>query len=320
MQVEQRWLDNQDGWSLDIKRYHDPQRFDPTKGPLLFIPGYCMNTFILAYHPRARSMVQYLCEAGYEVWTSNLRGQGDSVAVSDQPGRVGFAEIALVDIPRVVDYVRAQTLTQSTKVHGVGCSLGGTFLYAYLAHHPQSHNLASMVGLGAPLKWADPHMLLKAVFRWPGLVSKVNLRGTRRLARLGLPLARRIPGLLSIYMNTEHIDLSQADLLTQTVDDPHPLLNTQIAHWVTHQDLVVRGLNITRGLKSVKLPLFAIHANGDGIVPTAAAVSATEAIGSKAQDLQVGTEARWFAHADMFINDEAETAVFEPMANWLGRL
>jgi alpha-beta hydrolase superfamily lysophospholipase len=278
-----------------------------------------MNTFILAFHPRGRSMVQYLCEAGYEVWTSNLRGQGDSVAYG-QAGRVGFAEIALVDIPQVVDYVRAETQSQSPKVHGIGCSLGGTFLYAYLAHHPNSHSLASMVGLGAPLKWENPHLLLKAAFRWPQLVSKINVRGTRRAARWGLPLAKRIPGLLSIYMNTDHIDLSQADLLTQTVDDPHPHLNTQIAHWVTNEDLVVRGLNISRGLKQVKLPLLAVHANADGIVPSQAAVSATEAIGGKAQALQAGDSDRWFAHADMFINDRAESEVFEPVAQWLSAL
>lgn len=317
MQVHAQWLDNDDGWQLDLKRYWDPDRLDPALRPILIVPGYCMNTFILAFHPRGRSLVQYLCEAGYEVWTCNLRGQGDS-RPARHPGKVGFAEFALVDIPKVVDHVRAHTSAQSGQPHAIGCSLGGTFLYAYLAHHPRSHGLASVVGLGAPLKWVDRHPLLKVAFRSPRLASLVRIKGTRRIARAALPVLKNVPGLLSMYMNTAHIDLSDAGQLTQTVDDPHPSLNVQIAHWVNAQDLVVRGRNVTRSLRQVRLPLLAVYANGDGIVPSAVAQSAVSAIGGgKAEALQAGDDERWFAHADMFINDEAEARVFEPLVRWL---
>lgn len=319
MQVQAVGLDNQDGWRLDLKRYWDPAHLDPELRPILIVPGYCMNTFILAYHPRGRSLVEHLCEAGHEVWTCNLRGQGDSTPMA-APGRVGFAELSLVDIPRAVDYVHAHTESRHAAPHAIGCSLGGTFLYAYLAHHPHSHGLASVVGLGAPLKWVKRHLLLKVAFRSPRVAAMVKLKGTRRIARVALPVLKHVPGLLSMYMNTAHIDLSNAAELTQTVDDPHPSLNVQIAHWVNNQDLVVRGLNVTEALAQVRLPLFAVHANGDGIVPAEVALSAVSAFGGPITDsLEAGDAERWFAHADMFINDEAEARVFDPLVDWLVR-
>lgn len=317
MQVTEERLDTGDGWRLDIKRYRDPARFDPDKAPVLIVPGYCMNTFILAFHPRGRSLVEYVTSHGYEVWTSNLRGQGDSQRVASDAGRVGFAQLALRDIPRVVDYVASSTASRRPAPHAIGCSLGGTFLFAYLAHHPNSHGLSSVVGMGAPLRWLDLHPLVQVAFRSATVASMVRVKGTRRMARLALPVAKRIPGLLSMYMNTDHIDLSDAGQLTQTVDDPHPYLNVQIARWVTAQDLKVRGLDVTRGLKQVTLPLLAIYANGDGIVPPKVATSVTEAIGGRADALEAGDDDVWFAHADMFINDQAEARVFEPLVEWL---
>lgn len=317
MQLHQEYLDSGDGWRLDVKRYHEPARFDPAKAPILIVPGYCMNTFILAFHPRGRSLVEFLCARGYEVWTSNLRGQGDSRRAGPEAGPVGFSQLSLRDIPLVVDHVRARTASRAKAPHAIGCSLGGTFLYAYLGHHARSHGLSSVVGMGAPLRWVDLHPMVKVAFRSSTLASMVRVKGTRRMARLALPVAKRIPGLLSMYMNTDHIDLSDAGQLTQTVDDPHPYLNVQIAKWVTGSDLKVRGLDVTRALKQVDLPLFAIYANGDGIVPPEVAKSALEFIGGPTESLQAGDEDVWFAHADMFINDYAEPRVFEPLAAWL---
>src|SRR5690554_8232290 len=67
-----------DGWRLDVVCYRDSRRFDARKKPLLMIPGYAMNVFILSFHPTGMSMIEYLCAQGFEVWAANLRGQGAS--------------------------------------------------------------------------------------------------------------------------------------------------------------------------------------------------------------------------------------------------
>jgi polyhydroxyalkanoate synthase len=309
-------VDNRDGWKLDIKQYSLPEKRDPRLHPILIIPGYCMNTFILAFHPRGRSLVEYLCSQGFDVFTANLRGQGDSARGQRGTRRIGFRELGLVDLPAAIEFALGRAAKD--RLHLVGCSLGGSIAYGYLAHHVDRHPLLTMVSMGAPLRWDRAHPLLKVLFSSKRLAALVDLRGTRRLARAALPLAQRVPRLLSIYMNTSQIDLTKADELVRTVDDPHSHLNVQIVNWVQSGDLIVAGKNVAEALAELDLPLLNIFANADGIVPPDAARSIQAHVGSKDfQHLEVGDASSWFAHADMFISDTAEHRVFEPMARWL---
>lgn len=307
---------NGQGWLLELKQFYDPDTLNPALNPVIMIPGYAMNTFILSYHPTRPSFVEFLVAKGFEVWTANLRGQGGSKSTGGKRD-YGFKELSLVDLPAVFDYVARHQRAELKSPHAVGCSLGATFLYTYLAHHADSHGLASLTAMGGPLRWDSAHPLVKLAFRSPGLAGIVDVRGTRRAARAILPLAKRIPKALDIYMNTDFIDLSRASELVKTVDDPVPYLNKQIAHWVNAKDLKVAGLNITQGLASVDLPTLCVIANADGVVPPAAALSVKDAIAGPVDILRVGDERNWFAHADLFINNEAPERVFEPLSQWL---
>src|SRR5690606_12788895 len=94
----------------------------------------------------------------------------------------------------------------------------------------------------------------------------------------------------SLYMNPKIIDLSAADELVKTIDDPSSHLTRQIAHWIRNRDLVVDGLDVTRALRKVKNPLMCILANQDGIVTPESALSVFDHIGSHEVDLlRVGT-------------------------------
>ncbi len=319
MSCRLRLIDNRDGWRLELRRYRDERYFQKQLRPLLLVPGYCMNTFILAYHPRGLSMVEYLTQEGFEVWTVNLRGQGDSEE-GRRPGKVGFKELSQIDIPIAIEKVLAETHTSADRVDAIGCSLGGTLLYSYLSLNPQQHRLGSMVGLGAPLRWQEIHPLLKLTFgAVPSpVIRRLKVKGTRRIARRALPVARRVPGALNLYMNAAGIDLSRAGQLVRTVDDPDPNLNVQIAKWVKNGDLIVSGTNVSEGQCQVDLPILSIFANKDGIVPVAAARSIQQT--SASQDLsfiEAGDANHWYAHADLFINDSAQAQVFEPMSRWL---
>jgi hypothetical protein len=139
------------------------------------------------------------------------------------------------------------------------------------------------------------------------------------MAGVMLPLlAKRLPSALSIYMNTDCIDLSCADELVKTVEDPIPELNGEIAHWLTSGELVVDGVDVTEGLAKTSRPFLAIIANRDGIVAPECAKSALDVI-PQSELIEVGDERTWFAHADLFINNHAQEKVFEPLAAWLKR-
>ena len=73
------FANNRDGWALELHHYHDPETLDPSRKPVLMVPGYCMNTFILNYHPGGDSMVRYLVRQGFEVFANlnNLNNRPD---------------------------------------------------------------------------------------------------------------------------------------------------------------------------------------------------------------------------------------------------
>lgn len=314
-----RAVDNRDGWRLEVRHYYLPDRLRTDAEPILFVPGYGMNTFVLDYHPSDASMVQFLVEAGYEVFTANLRGQGKSRRMRGK-GKVafGFREIARLDIPAVIGHVLDASVGEHDSVTGIGCSLGATYLFGYLALHRDRHQLARVVTVGGPLRWVDPHPLMRIAFSSERLAASLPIKGTRFLARKFLPIVRNVPPLLNIYMNARDIDLRDAEILANTVDDPVPSLNAEIARWVRQRDLTIGRVNVTDAMGDVDIPLLCIAANRDGIVPPSTALSAAEHWGGSDITRHIAGDAtRWFAHADLFINRRARQQVFEPLVAWL---
>ena len=305
------------GWTLHLQRHRNPDRFDPALRPIVMIPGYAMNAFILGFHPTGRSMLEFLVDQGFEVWRANLRGQGESERHSGRSD-YGFRELSSVDMPAVRDFVLDNTLSERETFDLIGCSLGATVVYAYLAQFPDEHKTGSVVAIGGPLRWDEIHPLLKVVFASPSLAAALPSKGTRFLARLALPIVKNVPPIAAIYMNVHQIDLSEADELVKTVEDPNPYLNRQIAHWMRDVDLMVGGVNITEAMADIHTPVMCILANKDGIVPPASALAIREAIGTDDTTvLRVGDKKNWFAHADLFISFDAESKVFVPLADWL---
>jgi esterase/lipase len=119
-------------------------------------------------------------------------------------------------------------------------------------------------------------------------------------------------------MNASSTDVSRASEMVQTVEDPNTHMNRQIAHWVNERELVVRGVNVSRAVTSMKLPFLCVVAAHDGIVPVETARWPYDAIGSTDKQLViVGDDRVRIAHADLFISRVAEDRVFRPLADFL---
>jgi pimeloyl-ACP methyl ester carboxylesterase len=276
-----------------------------------------MNAFIFGFHPAGSSMERCLAEAGFEVWSVNLRGQGRSRrSRPDAPGPTLLSYVQR-DLPAALDALFAATRSSARRASLIGCSLGGSLLYAYLALYPDAP-VGALCTIGAPLRWTTLHPALKLAFSSPALLGKLRLSGTRRLASLSLGLLTRFPSLLSIYMNADHVDLSAAQRLVQAVEDPHPAVNQDIAAWIRARDLILARVNVTEAMREVPHPLLLVVSNRDGIVPSDAALSARAAWGGPdVEVLHVGDESEWYAHADLFIARKAPEHVFHPIARWL---
>jgi pimeloyl-ACP methyl ester carboxylesterase len=276
-----------------------------------------MNSFIFNFHPKGPSMVECLAARGLEVWTVDLRDQGRSIRGRGNK-RYGLAELAVDDVGATIAHVIANTLTPEKQIDLVGCSLGTALAFAHVALVPDApvHALVSMAGL---VTWREAHPVVRLAFGSPRLIGLLRMKNTRRLARIALPVVSRIaPSLLSLYINDTSTDLSETERMVQTVEDPHPIINREIAEWMKRGDLVVREVNVSSVLPRMKHPFMCVVANHDGIVLPETSRHTFEVIGSDRKELLlVGDAELPVAHADLFLCTGAQERVFAPVADFL---
>jgi pimeloyl-ACP methyl ester carboxylesterase len=313
--ADKHLVDNRAGWRLALTRYHDSKIAQGR--PVLVVPGYGMNSFIFGFHPNGPPMVECFARRGLEVWTVDLRGQGRSIRARGTT-RYGIAELAIEDLGAAIAHVLAKTTTGSDRVDVVGCSLGTALAFAHVASVPDApvHAIVSMAGV---VTWKGAHPMVRLAFGAPIVAGLFRLKNTRRIARLALPVVARVaPSLMSVYLNERSTDLSQAARMVQTVEDPHPMINREIAEWIKRSDLVVRGVNVSAKLPSLTHPFLCVVANDDGIVPPATSRHTFDVIGSSRKELLlVGDLDTPIAHADLFLCKGAQERVFAPIADFL---
>ncbi|HSO32909.1 MAG TPA: alpha/beta fold hydrolase [Labilithrix sp.] len=317
MHADQYLVDNRAGWRLAMTRVRPDAAAPLAKRPVLIVPGYGMNSYIFGFHPRGPSMVDSFAARGLETWTVDLRGQGKSIRARGN-NRYGLADLAIEDLGAAIAHVIANTETGASTVDVIGCSLGTALTFAHVACVPDApiHALVSMAGL---VTWKGAHPLVRFAFGSPRLIGMMRIRNTRRLARFALPAVAKIaPSLLSVYLNHRSTDLTQAAKMVQTVEDPHPIINREIAEWIKRRDLVVRGVNVSQMLPAIDKPFFCVVANDDGIVLPVTSRHTYDAIGSKTKRLLlVGDPEQPIAHADLFLCNGAQERIFAPIADFL---
>lgn len=318
MQSEILEIPNWDGWLLQVKRSWCPKTLDPTSRPVVLIPGFGNNARIFAFPDDTRSMEGFFVRRQREVWSVNLRGQGASKCI--QHARAfDVSDMALTDLGRVLDTIVERTYTSSTSVDGIGASLGGAILYIHSSMRA-GHRLASMVGIGSPLRWDTRHPLFAKALQ-TSWIGKIPVRGSRLFLKAAFPLFKRFPKGIQSYIHPEHIASSDIQSLIATVDDPNRHVTQQLAEWIATRDLIIHGANVTDMMQSNPTPLLCVLPNRDGIVPAQTALSVVRASGAKIKDVcRVGDERMPFAHTDPFVHKEAPERVFKPVAEWLEAL
>ncbi|MGK0361240.1 MAG: putative alpha/beta hydrolase [Bradymonadia bacterium] len=310
-------IDNGDGWMLALHRIIDPHALDPNKRPVVLVPGFAMNSFPLRYRPGGDSMARSLARRGHPVWCAELRGQGHSRRYG-KARPFSLVDVGVTDLGAAIDAILKRTRGRADGVDVIGCSLGATFMFiqAAWAARPQ---IARMVNMGGPLRWVDAHPIIRGLAAIKPL-WRLRIRGTRRIAQRVLPLAMKVPGALHLYLHPAICDLSEPASLVQTVEDPSPSLNVEIARWIRARDLIHDGRNLTHDLAALRTPLLTVLANADGIVPRGTACSAHDVmLNARRQVVVAGDADTPMAHADLFISRPAEQQVFEPLAAWLAQ-
>lgn len=313
----EHFIPNGDGYHLSLFQTWDDERIAPDRRPVLIVPGYGMNSYIFSFHPRGESLEGSLVQGGFEVWRVDLRGQGRSVSVGGS-NTFGLADLAATDLRAAVAAVVERSRTGSDRADVIGASLGGTIVFLHTALVPD-HRVGAIVAMGTPVRWIDVHPVVRLAFASPSLVGLVHIKGTRKIAELALPhVLKRTPWLLSIYLNAGSTDLDALAEMVKTVEDPNRHVNREIAQWIRDRDLIVRGVNLSHAIRSLRMPLLCVLARGDGIVPPRTAELCFKTVASEDKALlEVGDADLAMAHADMFVSREASARVFEPIGRWL---
>jgi pimeloyl-ACP methyl ester carboxylesterase len=308
-------VDNRSGWRLSVSRVRP--RGETRGRPVLIVPGYGMNSFIFGFHPKGPSLIECLAARGLEVWTVDFRGNGRSIRARGT-NKYGMAELAVEDLGVAIAHVLGETQTEADSVDLIGCSLGTALAFAHVAvvEGAPVHAIVSMAGL---VTWREAHPVVRFAFGSPRLAGLLRMKNTRTFARVALPVLSRVaPSLLSVYVNAESTDLSHAAHLVQTVEDPHPIINREIAEWMKRGDLIVRGVNVSKKLPELQHPFMCVVANDDGIVLPETSRHTFDVIGSSTKKLLVVGEPEMpIAHADLFVCTGAQERIFAPVADFL---
>jgi pimeloyl-ACP methyl ester carboxylesterase len=312
--MDLHYVDDGAGWRLALRRVA-PGNGARRGRPVLIVPGYQMNSSVFGFHPNGLSLEGFLASRGLEAWSVDLRGQGRAERTWGDE-RFGLAELAVEDLGAALAYVRG--VAKADRVDVLGCSLGTALAFAHVACVP-SAPVRAIVAMGGVVTWAHVNRVVRLAARAPWVVGQLRMRGTRKLARRALPVVTRVaPRLLSVYLNVESTDVSQPDAMVETVEDPNPVMNRQIARWIARRELVVRGVNVSRALASFEGPFLCVLGRQDGIVPPATARALFDAVGSRDKVLvEVGDDATPMAHADLFLARCAQETVFAPIADFL---
>ena len=307
-------IETRDGWLLPVQ-LRTPAA--ATGVPVLVVPGYGMNSHLFRSSPMGPSLSEFLCDAGHPVWTVDLRGQGASRPTRDGAHAPTLSRQIVLDVAAVVAH--AGRVHSGARLALFGCSLGGSIALAHVALRGDD-GIAGVITVGSPLTWDGVHPLLRAMGSSRRISERLRPRGLREFAERAAPLLRIAPEVLSPYLNVDNIDLSVLPDLVQTIEDPLPGVNRDIASWLKSGRLVVDGVDVAEAIGRATVPLMTVLANRDGIVPTASAASALSRWGGPTTRLDVGTDERWYAHADLFVGRHANRDVFAPVRDWLGVL
>lgn len=306
------------GWRVALKRITHASPGARKARPVLLVPGYGMNSFIFGFHPRGPSLEESLAARGLEVWSVDLRGQGLSEGRPNASRDYGMADLAVEDLGAAIRGVLARTETGHREIDLIGCSLGTALAFSHVACVPDAP-VRALVAMGGLVTFVRAHPLVRTLFASRRVAGLVKMSGTRKLAGTALPLlARYAPRALSIYIHPSSSDVSHHAKMIQTVEDPVPTINREIAEWIRRRDLVVRGVNVSRALRDMKHPFMCVVAMQDGVVLPETSRATYDEIGSSDKELLlVGHESWPIAHADLFVSTGAQERIFAPIADFL---
>ncbi|XP_068632100.1 lipase 3-like [Battus philenor] len=132
-----------EGYVLNLHRIpHGKERTDISQNTVILQHGVLATSSDWILNGPGKGLAYVLADAGYDVWMSNVRGNRYSSEHTkfnrDSKSYWDFSwhEIALYDIPNVIDYIMKEK-GEGTNITYIGHSMGTSILFAMLALRPE---------------------------------------------------------------------------------------------------------------------------------------------------------------------------------------
>lgn len=309
------YAETSDGVSLALYRHGNP------KGePVLMVHGLGANHYNFDY-PFDQAPARLYAEAGYDVWTVDLRGHGNSGHSSSGWYRSGFDEMVRFDIPAVVATVLAHNGKQ--KLHWVGHSMGGMLFYAWAGSH-KDVPVVSAVTLGSPVKMFKSSRLNRWAFRNRTLFLLLRVLPINVIMRWTNPLLPMAP---APFLDSQLVQdncswpLIKKVAWNSTNNESLSLLFDFLRWIVTGQwDSREGAVDYRAGLQSITTPTLVVVGSKDRLCPPRHTRNGWEEIGSDDKRFFVaGTEeglAAEYGHIDLVFGKRAGAEVVSQTLAW----
>lgn len=316
---ERIFAETNDGWKIAMHRYKPRGTAKPY--PIICSHGFAGTHLIYDLTPET-SFARYMANAGYEVFTIDLRGRGESWPAGG-PSRSlqwSFDDFARRDLPAVI--AKTLEVTGAKEVFWFGLEMSGQALYA-AAIDGAAGAVRGAITAGSPVI-TPKNALVPGVTAAPRkhVRGRIPFRAGARFA--GPVLALMKSKMLESSFVPANVDpIVPARYLYNGIPDEATVIADQFTDWVDND--VMRSLDHTTvwsdRVAEVKLPLLVCAASLDLQRPVEGERNAFESFGSKDKTfLLAGKEGGMsidFGHDDLLAAKASPTEFFPKVQAWL---
>jgi pimeloyl-ACP methyl ester carboxylesterase len=316
---EKRVARTKDGWEIAVhRRAPAVRRF---RQPVLLCHGLATNHLNFDF-AEPYSLAHAFADAGFEVYSLDWRGAGDSRPPREL-GRFDFDadDLILQDSPAVLDLVLRET--EAEELFWVGHSLGGLVGYAVLGG-PEGGRLRGLCAIGAPVyfhypRWLAVLMRACTLLAWPIAFRQrlLSLACAPFVGHLSLPLS-------DVLVNPKAIAPKVLrSIYANLIDSMGYRLLRQLDDWTRNDRFCSRdaATDYRARLSAIQRPVLVLGGTRDGLAPPAAIKAQAALLGSADKTVMLfgreNGDQLEYGHGDLLFGRGAPSEVYPRIVSWV---
>jgi pimeloyl-ACP methyl ester carboxylesterase len=302
------WAETRDGWSLALGRCR--ARGIPRRHPVLLVHGIAMNRQVFEFGLDHYALAPYLAAAGFDCFSLELRGHGQSHPHAGAPRRWNLDTYLAEDLPAALARVRA--LTGAEQVLYVGHSQGALLGLAGAALYPE--RIAALVALAAPVHFHAQVKLRRLVsLRYP-----FRGRWVRLVARMVAPFSGYWhPALADLAVNLRNVEPRvYRRLLANGIENLPAGVLDQFDAFIREDAFrsLDGAVDYRAALEGCRQPALFVAAERDGLAPPAVVQAGYRRWGGPKRYVLFERE---YGHTDLLLGRKAPEVVYPVIRDFL---